>query len=93
MTWPLSLQLDLQAGGRLAGRVSKNRISVASFPAQGTNRSCCCQVREGFKNPSHGICPLGGYPPPLLNGRENLAKKVNGKGGYPPSPHSGRIFF
>ena len=22
------------------------------------------QVREGFKNPSHGICPLGGYPPP-----------------------------
>ena len=23
-------------------------------------------VREGFKNPSHGICPLGGYPPPSL---------------------------
>ena len=21
-------------------------------------------VREGFKNPSHGICPLGGSPPP-----------------------------
>ena len=20
-------------------------------------------IREGFKNPSHGICPLGGYPP------------------------------
>ena len=44
------------------------------------------QVREGFKNPSHGICPLGGFPPPLLNGRENLAKKVNGKGGYSPPP-------
>ena len=43
-------------------------------------------VREGFKNPSHGIRPLGGTlppPPPLpppLNGQENLAKKVNGKG-------------
>ena len=23
-------------------------------------------LREGFKNPSHGICPLGGYPPPCL---------------------------
>ena len=34
-----------------------------------------------------------GYPPsPPLNGRENLAKKVNGKGGNPP-PHSGRNFF
>ena len=51
------------------------------------------RLREGFKNPSHGICPLGGYLPPLLNGRENLAKKVNGKGGYPPSPHSGQFFF
>ena len=22
------------------------------------------QLREGFNNPSHGNCPLGGYPPP-----------------------------
>ena len=22
------------------------------------------EVREGFNNPSHGNCPLGGYPPP-----------------------------
>ena len=61
-------------------------------------------IREGFKNPSHGICPLGGnfdkfsaknstFCPkntvfrPIFN-----QKKFNGKGGYPPSPHSGRIF-
>ena len=42
------------------------------------------QIREGFKNPSHGIRPLGGYPPPTppLNGRENLGGKNNGKGRY-----------
>ena len=48
----------------------------------------CAPLREGLKNPSRGIFPLGGSPPPLY-GRENLAKKVNGKGGYPPN--SGRI--
>ena len=45
-----------------------------------------CTLREGFKNQSQGICPLGGYPPPPLNEREILAKKVNGKGGYSPPP-------
>ena len=50
----------------------------------------CAPLREGLKNPSRGIFPLGGSPPPLY-GRENLAKKVNGKGGYPPN--SGRNFF
>ena len=25
--------------------------------------------REGFKNPSYGICPLGGYPPLLTDGK------------------------
>ena len=43
-------------------------------------------VREGFKNLSHGICT------PPFNGRENLAKKVNGKGGYSPPPIADRIF-
>ena len=33
-------------------------------------------LREGFKNPSHGICPLGGYPPHSGPGgcRINLSK-------------------
>ena len=45
------------------------------------------EVREGFKTPSHGKCPLGGYPPRGLNGQDfsvKLAKKnLTDKGGYP----------
>ena len=70
---------------------------MPNFQAQLLHQMCLFTFyiytqREGFKNPSHGICPLGGYPPPLLNGRENLAKKVNGKGGYSPPPIADGIF-
>ena len=47
---------------------------------------------EGFKNPSHGNCPLGGYPLPppgpsrtTFSGKVN-EKKVTEKGGSPPPP-------
>ena len=49
-------------------------------------------VTEGVKAPSHGKSPLGGYPSPLPQGinRQDfsvkLAKKLNGKGGYPLPP-------
>ena len=48
----------------------------------------CRRFREGFKTPSHGKCPLGGYPPPRgLNGQDfsvKLAKKnFTDKGGTP----------
>ena len=46
----------------------------------------CWFNREGFRNQSRGIRPLGGYPPPSplpLNGRENLWKGNNGKEGIP----------
>ena len=41
-------------------------------------------LREGLKNPSHGICPSGGYPPPsialyyisLLSGLGNMMIKT-----------------
>ena len=82
---PVLPDLSMQAPS--GNRERKKSISIEQL-------QCRVVLREGFKNPSHGICPLGGYPsPPPLNGLENLAKKVNGKGGYPPSPHSGRIFF
>ena len=35
-------------------------------------------IREGFKTPSHGKCPL--------DFSVKLAKKLNGQGGYPPPP-------
>ena len=45
-------------------------------------------LREGFKTPSHGKCPLGGSPPPgALRTRffcKVSEKKLNGQGGYPP---------
>ena len=61
--------------------------------------SLCYCVREGFKTPSHGKSPLGGYPPlPRgLNGQDfsvKLAKKnLTDKGGTPPTvPQEGVIF-
>ena len=68
----------------------------------GKNLPSCGTVKEGgralyakgrVQKPESRNLSARGVPPPLLNGRENLAKKVNGKGGYPPSPHSGRNFF
>ena len=53
----------------------------------------CWFNREGFRNQSRGIRPLGGYPPPSplpLNGRENLWKGNNGKEGI-PHPIADRI--
>ena len=42
------------------------------------------KVRQGFKYLSHGICPLGGYPPPRLFRKVSLKKLIE-KGGTPPS--------
>ena len=47
-------------------------------------------VREGFKTPSHGKCPLGGYPPPPPGGLRTRffckvsEKNLTDKGGTPP---------
>ena len=42
-----------------------------------------CKTTENLSEP---------HNPHLLNGRENLAKKVNGKGGYSPPPIADGIF-
>ena len=47
-------------------------------------------IREGFKTPSHGKCPLGGYPPPPPGGLRTRffckvsEKNLTDKGGTPP---------
>ena len=39
-----------------------------------TGKKCC--VREGVKTPSHGKCPLGGYPDNGQDFSVKLAKKT-----------------
>ena len=53
------------------------------IPVTGKKSQAVCCVREGFKNPSHRIRPLGGYPPTRRLQREKLAEKSNEKGGTP----------
>ena len=47
-------------------------------------------LRKGFKTPSHGKCPLGGYPPPGgLRTRffcKVSEKNLTDKGGTPAPP-------
>ena len=54
-------------------------------------------IRKGFKTPSHGKCPLGGYPPPPPGGlRTRFFCKVSEKNltdkGGPPPPLTGPLF-
>ena len=67
-------------------------LSVSQPPGRGSSRLVQktkfvkgnisgAPLREGFKTPSQGQCPLGGYRQDFSV--KLVKKKLNGKGGYP----------
>ena len=47
-------------------KVSSGDIVGFAYIRKGEAAEKLDRLREGFKNPSPGICPLGGVPPPPI---------------------------